>query len=576
MSGQFASIADCRSLRTAAVALAAASFASAQHTERVSLATSGAEPNNQSLQCTISNDGRYVAFASYASNLAAVDINNSSDIFVRDRQLNTTTLIDEKFGSPGTTPNNVSGGATYPRITGNGRYVVFVSGATDMTSPLSAPSLWRKDLVTGVLESASVAADGSINHSPGFGYFQVSTTGRFVVWASGDGNVVPGDTNNSSDIFIRDFQAATTVRASLYSDGTQFAGGCINPSISDDGRWVLFVGAAPLITNDAGNPHLLLKDMQTGTLSVVDVSAGGAVGNGLAQQARLTPDGHYAVWQNNASNLYVDPFYDNPIVLKDLTTGTYESIAINDSGVPANNTVAWPAVSSDGRYVSFMTSAANLGTIPVNSGIFVRDRVAHTTRMVSLSTAGAIANNTCQIATISSDGRYVAYETMATNLDSPDTNANWDIYLRDRFSGGTFGYCVAQMNSIGCTPHMSSSGTPSASAGSGFTLSCANVMNKKPGLMFYGTNGSQAVPFTGGYLCVRSPTIRMPAQNSGGSPTGSDCTGQFSLDFNVRIASGLDPNLVVGRDVCAQFWSRDPGAPSLTNLSDAVSFTIQP
>jgi hypothetical protein len=206
----------------------------------------------------------------------------------------------------------------------------------------------------------------------------------------------------------------------------------------------------------------------------------------------------------------------------------------------------------------------------------LRDRVTHTTSFVSRNTAGATANNYSQLMSISSDGRYVAYESLGTNLDSVDTNADWDIYLRDRFSNGTFEYCVAQLNSLGCTPHMSSIGVPSASAGSGFTLKCVNVINKKPGILIYGVNGGQAVPLTGGLLCVRPPVKRMPGQNSGGSTSGSDCSGQFSTDFNVRIASGLDLTLVLGQDVCAQYWSRDLGAPSGSNLSDAVRFTIQP
>ena len=82
------------------------------------------------------------------------------------------------------------------------------------------------------------------------------------------------------------------------------------------------------------------------------------------------------------------------------------------------------------------------------------------------------------------------------------------------------------------------------------------------------------MPFSGGYLCVRPPTVRTATQSSGGSPSGIDCTGQFNYDFNVRIASGVDTNLVAGADVATQYWSRDPAAASTTNLSDAVRFTI--
>ncbi len=138
-------------------------------------------------------------------------------------------------------------------------------------------------------------------------------------------------------------------------------------------------------------------------------------------------------------------------------------------------------------------------------------------------------------------------------------------------------YCTARTNSLGCLTSIAFSGAPDANAGSGFVISATNIVNNKAGLLFYGVDGVTALPFQGGFLCVKSPTTRTPSQNSLGSPPPTaDCSGTFAYDFNVRIAAGVDARLVAGASVAAQYWSRDPAAAFTTNLTDAVSFVIQP
>ncbi len=137
-------------------------------------------------------------------------------------------------------------------------------------------------------------------------------------------------------------------------------------------------------------------------------------------------------------------------------------------------------------------------------------------------------------------------------------------------------YCTAKLNSLGCLPAIAATGSASASNATSLTISASNVLNQKQGLLFYGY-GPAAGSFQGGTMCVASPLRRLAAQNSGGSPTGSDCTGAYSVDFSARIASGIDPQLsIVGQQVNAQFWSRDPSAPFTTGLTNAVSFKICP
>lgn len=136
-------------------------------------------------------------------------------------------------------------------------------------------------------------------------------------------------------------------------------------------------------------------------------------------------------------------------------------------------------------------------------------------------------------------------------------------------------YCTAKINSLGCTPSIGSSGTPSASSAAPFFMTCTQVISQKQGLMYYGY-APTAAPFQGGTMCVQPPTLRLLISNSGGNPSGADCSGGYSYDFNARIQGGLDPSLVAGQAAYGQFWMRDPGSASTTGLSNALRVIVQP
>jgi hypothetical protein len=153
------------------------------------------------------------------------------------------------------------------------------------------------------------------------------------------------------------------------------------------------------------------------------------------------------------------------------------------------------------------------------------------------------------------------------------------VILEGTGAGGPQIYCTAKLNSLGCAPSIGWSGTPSASAGSGFVVTAKQVLNQKFGLLFYSTTGAASVAFQGGTLCTQSPIRRTTVQSAGGSPLPqADCSGTYALDFNAYVATGQDPNLVAGATVWAQYWSRDPGfaPPQNTGLSNAVEFVLAP
>ncbi len=188
----------------------------------------------------------------------------------------------------------------------------------------------------------------------------------------------------------------------------------------------------------------------------------------------------------------------------------------------------------------------------------------------------------------------VAYfDTWAAD-DLPQFNGLWNVYpffpsgtvTGSDIDGGLFvwrvagypeptTYCAAKTNSLGCSPTIAFSGSPSASSSIPFAIGATNVLNNKFGLLFYGANPSNA-PFHGGTLCVAGPITRTHAQGSGGSASGRDCSGAYSFDFNAYAQSGADPSLAPAIQVRCQYWSRDPSDPSgfFDSLSNALWFSI--
>jgi hypothetical protein len=252
-------------------------------------------------------------------------------------------------------------------------------------------------------------------------------------------------------------------------------------------------------------------------------------------------------------------------------------VSVDSFGFESNELSTHTAISPEGRFVVFRSRATNLVQGDTNNvdDDFLHDRVSGRTERVSVDNAGAQAYATSGWPVVSRDAGRIAFASAAP-FDPTDSNAAWDAYVRECPLPTT--YCTAKTNSLGCMPAITSTGVPLATWPNGYVLGARNVLNQKVGILLYSTTSAAALPFHGGTLCVHQPVIRTPLQHSGGSTVGSDCTGSFYLDFNTRIASGVDPSLVAGAQVWAQYWSRDPGfaPPQNSNLTDALSFVIDP
>jgi hypothetical protein len=165
--------------------------------------------------------------------------------------------------------------------------------------------------------------------------------------------------------------------------------------------------------------------------------------------------------------------------------------------------------------------------------------------------------------------------TLVVGASASATGATGSVYMFDITSlAQPQTYCTAKLNSLGCLPAIASTGVPSATNPNSFAIGVTNVLNNKSGLLVYSTTGAANVPFQGGTLCLATPLKRTPAQNSGGNSGPPDCSGSYSFDFNAYVQSQINPSLLPGVQVWAQFYSRDPGDPFTVGLSDAVTFTI--
>jgi Tol biopolymer transport system component len=402
------------------------------------LPVAGAQGDSDSYYPSISADGRYVTFESDATNLVSGDTNAKFDVFVRDRQTGTTTRVSKS--SAGAEGNDIS---EYPTISADGRYVTFESDATNLVSgdTNGAVDVFVRDRQAGTTTRVSKSNagvegdDASLNPA-------ISSDGRYVAFHSIATNLVSGDTNGNSDIFVRDRQTGTTTRVSRDSAGVEGNGDSNYPSLSADGRYVAFwSNANNLVSGDTNAvTDVFVRDRQTGTTTRVSRDSAGVEGNDDSLRPSISADGRYVAFWSYATNLVTgDTNGAVDVFVRDRQTGTTTRVSRDSAGVEGNDDSYTPSISADGRYVTFESDATNLVSGDTNAmyDIFVRDRQTGTTTLVARDSAGVVGNGPSEYPTISSDGRYVAFHSIATNLVSGDTNAMYDIFVRDRQTGTT-------------------------------------------------------------------------------------------------------------------------------------------
>ena len=288
----------------------------------------------------------------------------------------------------------------------------------------------------GRTERVSVASDGTdANGESGGNWPAISADGRYVVFGSTASNLVAGDTNEIVDIFVHDRVTRIMERVSIASDGTQANGASYRPFINADGRYVGFHSSATnLVPGDSnGTWDIFVRDRTTHVTERVSVATDGTQGNGLSYWPTISADGRYVTFDSRSSNLVAgdtNGFWD--VFVHDRTTRSTERV----TGT-ATNGGGQSVMSANGRYIAFESTATNPAEASTTTDIYVFDRATAVTERVSDASDGSRATGPSMRPSINADGRYIAFDSYASNLVPGDTNSTSDIFVRDRVSGIT-------------------------------------------------------------------------------------------------------------------------------------------
>ncbi|MCB0978177.1 MAG: PD40 domain-containing protein [Acidimicrobiales bacterium] len=400
-------------------------------TVRVSVNSHGSQGLYWSYAPSTSGDGRYVAFESEAENLVPGDSNLDNDVFVRDVVARTT--IRASVANDGSQGNANS---LRPSISSDGRYVAFSSAASNLVPDDTNGSIdvFVRDVVAGTTTRVSVAGDGTEGDRGSDGP-EITADGRYVTFYSYASNLVPGDSNGTADVFVRDRMTGTTTRVSVAGDGEEGDGNSTNTSISDDGRYVAFYSyASNLVPGDTnGTGDVFVRDLTAGTTTRVSVAADGTEGNGQATLPSISADGSVVAFTSDASNLVTDDVNSAPdVFVRNLDSGTLVLASVDSNGTHGNGPAYSPSISADGSVVAFTSLASNL--VPGDTGwysdVFVHDLTSGRTTRASVDSHEVQVQGGSSDPSISADGRAVAFSSASKDLVAGDTNTVTDVFLR--------------------------------------------------------------------------------------------------------------------------------------------------
>ena len=354
-------------------------------TTRISLNSSGEQGNDDSITPSISANGRYVAFASSATNLVDGDINSNQDIFLRDLQTGTTTLISPDL--PGW-DYYIYKDSSNPSISADGRYIAYSASLYNNLGTVTGywvyfPQVFVYDTQTATTTWVSVSSSGTHGNDAS-SEASISADGRYVAFESAATNLVVGDDNNFHDIFVHDMQTGTTTIISVTSDGIQGNNGSFNPSISADGRYVAFESGASNLRDGDNNGYydIFVHDRQTGAIECVSRDSLGKFSGWGAASPSVSADGRFIAFRSYG-NIASPRYTIEGIYVHDRLIGITTLATVPVEGIPFTEEYTWspdPAISADGAYVSFASSKYYLVPDDTNANddlvwmdIFVRD-----------------------------------------------------------------------------------------------------------------------------------------------------------------------------------------------------------
>jgi Tol biopolymer transport system component len=531
------------------------------------------------LYSAFSENGRYVATT--WSDWAATpgDTNGELDVFVIDTYTNAIERV-----SLSSTGQQTTAESRIAAISPDGRLVAFTSRGR-LVPGLAAgiQRLYLRDRATGQTTCLSVNSAGEpANADSSEACF--SADNRFAVFMSFASNLVAGAPHGTNHVYLRDLQTGQTTCVSRAPSGAFANSPCRAPAISADGNTLAYVSRA---TNLAPGDSFLRQDVflfdrTTGTTSYASVSSAGVLGDRDSDVPKLSADGRFVAFSSRARNLVPgDTNLAEDAFVHDRLTAQTTRVSVDSSGGESTGYTVVSGISADGRFVAFYSSASTLAPLDLNgtADVFVHDRLTGQTSLESRDSAGLQTEQPTTAIGFSSDGRFVLLTSWSGSLAPGGVNGNGNLYLRQIVRGAaTYGTAGTSVN--GCTPAISAIGTPSASAGSGFTLTLDQIDGGRLAMLAHSVTGAIALPFAPGsssVLSLRPPLQRLSMLASGGS--AGQCDGALSLDWNAFMTSNagaLGNPRYAGQVIAVQGWVRDPAAPGGATLSQGFEFPLQP
>jgi Tol biopolymer transport system component len=380
---------------------------------------------------SITADGSKVAFRSTAENLVPGDTNGVEDIFIKD--IDTGSIIMASSTSDG---EPADGASQEPAISADGNFITFVSVATNLAPGASGGSMqaFVKNLLTGEVMLASASSQG-VEGDDSSEKTVISADGRFVAFSSNASNLVPGDTNGTLDVFLRDIASGSLIRVSEGPQGQEGNGPSgynYGPSISADGRYVAFgSGASDLLPSDPDDVQdIFVKDVQSGDLKLASVTQEGVKGNDLSLGPSISANGDRVVFRTFATNFSpVDGQRQSDVYLKDLANGSLTLVSTDENGNRIDMGGYDQSIAGDGMSAAFVVNTSTLGIPVPRDSVYRKDFSDGSLDLVSAESSGTPGNGGSISPSLSSDGLSIAYESQSTNLTGSGSPDIYNIFL---------------------------------------------------------------------------------------------------------------------------------------------------